>query len=754
MIKPRINRKTLHGVAWPVLSAWLVLLAAAGGGCGRSASDEPPVAAWAQPFPRSKTTSLTCSRCHQAEYDDWRQSHHARANRDVIPQADAPAFQGQTTETWAARFDFTTDGDGWPVIRETLKKSGEVREYRPSMRLACDPLVQYLVEIEPGRFQATDVAWDVHKHEWFSVYGDEERNPGEWGHWLGRGMNWNSMCARCHTTAFAKNYDPQTDRYASNWTEHGVSCIQCHHVMPGHEPGGDALARVDNITWDRSRAMETCAGCHTRADSLTPAFVPGEKYDDHYRLQLIDEPTMYFPDGQILEEVFVWGSFRHSKMHAAGVTCMDCHNPHTGQLLLPQENNAICMQCHTAPGRNNAPPIDPVAHSFHAEGSTGNRCVECHMRERTYMQRDPRRDHGFIIPDPVLTRELGVPNSCNECHRDQSVDWAIEHYEKWYGEKMDGSRHRRRARAMHAGFQGDTAAVAELLQLIETEPVSTWRASMLNVADRLAHADPRVLAIARKLIKDVDPVVRAAAVRALGTDPASRPLVRKALEDPVRLVRIDAAWALSRELPGDHPARREFETYMQTALDQPGGLYRAAQDAFNRGDPARAVPMLKTAMQWDPLSPQIPEVLGFVHNALGQPWEAARALERAAELAPDNPQTPLYAALAWSEAGDLQRAETMLGEALRRDRTLARAWYNLGLLQARTGRPKEAIVSLREAARLEPRDADAPYALATVYLQLGRSEEARLAARRALEIEPGRQDARQLLQSLEAGGQP
>ncbi len=74
----------------------------------------------------------------------------------------------------------------------------------------------------------------------------------------------------------------------------------------------------------------------------------------------------------------------------------------------------------------NAPPIEPVAHSFHKEGSTGNRCIECHMSQTTYMERDPRRDHGFTSPDPLLTKELGIPNACNKCHTDQTVDWAIQ----------------------------------------------------------------------------------------------------------------------------------------------------------------------------------------------------------------------------------------------------------------------------------------------------------------------------------------
>ena len=59
------------------------------------------------------------------------------------------------------------------------------------------------------------------------------------------------------------------------------------------------------------------------------------------------------------------------------------------------------------------------------------------------MQRDPRHDHGFLKPDPLLTKELGIPNACNRCHTDRTVDWAITHADAWYGTKMQ-SRQRER----------------------------------------------------------------------------------------------------------------------------------------------------------------------------------------------------------------------------------------------------------------------------------------------------------------------
>jgi tetratricopeptide (TPR) repeat protein len=728
----------------------LTIVGCRGGDRGVETDSGPQVAAWARDVPAAQASNAYCGKCHQAAEDAWRTSHHSKANRPVSPIADAAMFAERTAETHAARYEFTRDpADGAPVIRELLRE-GAARTYRPSMVVARTPLWQYLVETEPGRFQTTEVAWDPEREEWFGVFGMEERNPGEWGHWHGRGMNWNSMCARCHMTAYSKNYDAATDTYSSRWIEHGIGCVQCHNLLPGHEPGGAAMATVDDFARDPTRMMETCAACHSRAESLTRDFVPGEKYDDHFRLQLPVEPSLYYADGQILDEVFVYGSFRHSKMHAAGVTCMDCHDPHAGTLKLPQENNHVCLQCHAAPGRLGATVIDPVAHSFHKEGSEGNRCVECHMAETTYMQRDPRRDHGFIVPDPVLTRDIGVPNACSKCHDDQTLEWNIEHYEKWYGAKRAASPDRARARAIDRAFRGDAEVVPELVRLLDAEAVPARRASLLELAARIAPEDESVRARARTLASDPDALVRAASVRAAAAGRSDADVVRAALDDPARLVRIDAAWASSPSLPEGSERRHELDTYLREALDQPAGRLRVAQDLFNRGRSAEAVDLVRSALPWDPLSPALPETLGLVLAQQGRATEAAQALQRAAELDTRSAGLAFQAALAWSEAGDMARAEAMFGAALRAEPGLARAWYNLGLLQARTGRAQEAVISLREAERLRPDDPDAPYALATVYLGLGRRDEAEAAARRVLELAPGHAPATRLLRQVGA----
>ena len=115
--------------------------------------------------------------------------------------------------------------------------------------------------------------------------------------------------------------------------------------------------------------------------------VPGEPYLDSYLPALL-EPGLYHADGQIDGEVYEYGSFLQSRMYAAGVTCSNCHDPHSAKLRAA--GNALCAQCHMPE------KFDVVAHHHHPPGSSGAQCVNCHMPTKNYMVVDARRDHSTL----------------------------------------------------------------------------------------------------------------------------------------------------------------------------------------------------------------------------------------------------------------------------------------------------------------------------------------------------------------------
>ncbi|HVU34702.1 MAG TPA: multiheme c-type cytochrome [Opitutaceae bacterium] len=743
---------------WAALAAWLAAAAAASlpGPQADGPSKSGATAAKTVERPAVKAAALTsdqCKRCHESIYTAWAASQHAQANRPVEASVDRSAFDpARHVAIEAVQYEIGWR-DGRPEVTEK-QPGAAATSYRPDLVIGVKPLRQYVVATSGGRYQAAELAYDPLTGKWFDVFGSDRRQPGDWGYWRGRGMNWNSMCAACHMTDYHKNYDLTKDTYASTWLEQGIGCVQCHgditaeHLTATYPP---AIPRAPDAA-AAHRAMETCVPCHARNEMLTGEIHPGGAYADRYRVTLPVEQGVFYPDGQVQAEDYNWTSFLLSRMGGhGGVTCLDCHDPHSGRTVLPVDNNQLCLQCH-ATGRLHAPIINPTQHSHHADGSTGNACVSCHMPTTVYMQVDPRHDHGFLRPDPLLTKELGIPNACNRCHQDKTVDWAIKATDMWYGAAM-ASRQRERARLVDAARKQQPALGTRLADMLGGEDIPAWRATLLVLARPYLTDEPRLVDAARQALGDSDANVRSAAVQALASLSGPHPELRPLLSDPMKLVRIDAELALSPELAEGSAGRRELDGYFAANADQPNGQLQWAQDLFNRGQLAEAEVHVRKAAAWDPNSGAEWEMLGMLANAQGRPADAADLLWRAAGLEPDNPTPAFEAGLAYAAARDLAGAEKALRAAVARNPQFDRAWYDLALALSQTGRGAEAVDALRKAEAAAPRVADYPYARATIEVKLGHHAAALEAAKRAAALAPGDERVAQLVAWLERTGE-
>jgi predicted CXXCH cytochrome family protein len=679
--------------------------------------------------------SRTCAECHAKEFDEWFGSQHAGAQRPVDGRDHAafshpvvPPAQALVPSFHAGQPGFRGGGEFLPALAV----------------IGIEPLRQMLLPTGQGRLQVAPLSFDPHRGDWFDAQ-EPPRHPDDWSFWSNRGMNWNSQCAFCHMTGLEKNYDIATDSYATTWTAMGISCTQCHGDMTAHLADPENPAAFPVMAADR--VIGNCASCHARREELTGAFHPGEQFDDHYRLSLPDRPGVFYADGQILDEDFEYASFVLSRMGHAGVSCMDCHNPHSGSLVLPVQNNALCMSCHTPPGTDGAPPIVPAAHAFHAEGTEGSRCVDCHMAETTYMVRDPRRDHGFVVPDPQLTIEAGIPNSCNRCHTDQSAEWARDWTNEWYGaEKMEGRRSRQRARVILRAQEGSASFDPELLSMARGEEIAAWRATLVLLLGPW-NRRPDVAEALATWMQDESPLVRSAAVRASAAfeNPVAFP--PEIVRDPVRLVRLDAAWAAAlRGLPVAD--EEEIRAYLANQSDQPTGALKQAQFALAQGRNSEAVAWARKSTDWDRSSPAAREMLAMVLFATGDTTGARQAFEEAIAIEPGNAGPAFSLALLLAEEGDLTGAIAAFEKAVAADEGFGRAWYNLGLAYSQYGDPRKALAALERAESATPGSADPAYAAATIHLRLRQPADAAAALQRALAADPGHTPSRDLLRRI------
>lgn len=696
--------------------------------------------------------SASCRPCHTNAFALWQGSHHAWAEREPSEALDLAGFVPERGFAHGSQFTTLRRRDGTYEM-ETAGGDGTNQVFRLERVLGHAPLRQFLVPTTGGRWQATEACWDPRTNEWFNVYGNEDRRPGEWGHWTGRGMNWNSMCATCHNTRFRKNYEALEDGYRSAMAEVAVGCEACHGPMRDHvtwQRAWEGSGKRDPtlVRWTPAVHMETCAACHARRSDLTGDLVPGESFWDHYLLAIVDDSDTFHADGQIWDEDYEYTAFLGSRMHAAGVTCLGCHQVHGAKPKL--EGDALCMQCHDG-RRQGSPVIDPGRHTFHAPESTGSRCVNCHMPQTVYMQRHWRHDHGFTSPDPVLTREHGIPNACNRCHADKTAEWSVEACEKWYGSRMERPA-RRRARVMAQARAGDVAAVPGLLEVLAIPETPYWKAVAAGFLARWLDRPGVVQALLGAAAHE-HPLVRYRAIQSLAPmaeagDPRVLAVVRAGWNDPARSVRFTAAWADRGAVPAESRAGQELVHALTLNADQPAGQAQWAAYALARGQPEVAVRHMQRAVGWDGGSAPLRQDLATLLSLTGRAREALEQVRASVRLEPRVAEHHYRLGLALHEAGEVGSVVAALEEAVRLDPRHDRALYNLGLAYAGQARMDEAAGVLGRAEAVNPGDPRIPYALATVLAQAGKAGEARMAAERALARQPGYPPALEFLGQL------
>ncbi|WP_051927626.1 multiheme c-type cytochrome [Ruegeria halocynthiae] len=505
-----------------------------------------PLGAFAQS--PSYVGSDQCAACHKDETAAWATSHHALAWTQVDAGTVVADFDATRFDHDGMSVEFS-DTNGKLQARVT-EKDGTSTQYDVHSVAGIEPLQQYLFETEPGRLQSFDVVWDTEQKRWFHLYPDQDLPPDDGLHWTGSYKNWNARCAECHATGFEKNYDTETRSYNSVQSEIGVGCEACHGPGSAHIDWTLGQGTPDGVnefgfsmSWGRGQTeaeIQQCAGCHSRREAHEDGNpIPGTPYHDAYNLAVL-RPGFYQPDGQILDEVYVYGSFLQSKMYARGVGCMDCHKPHSAQLRA--DGNGICTQCHSAAGNPDFPTLtakeyDATAHHQHPDGSDGVQCKSCHMIERTYMGVDGRRDHSFRVPRP----DLGMgEDACTDCHKDQDQDWAAQRIKEWFPESPHRGPH------FGTAFQDVVAGRADgpedLLEIAANPDLAgIVRATAVYLLQ--PYGSPDVATRTAPLLSDPDPLVRAnaAPLQRQASPPDRLRRLEPLLADPLRNVRMSAA---------------------------------------------------------------------------------------------------------------------------------------------------------------------------------------------------------------------
>ncbi len=314
---------------------------------------------------------------------------------------------------------------------------------------------------------------------------------------------WNANCVQCHSVAGRPGQSETTapphlraetglpssrpsegsslaaedSRYETTVAELGIACEACHgpggeHVEHYQNPVARYAAEfaaederrafgiINPAKLDAPHSSAVCGQCHSYflprdADEwwesgFSKSYWPGTLLDDsrlvldYERDRERDLPisrqleSVFWPDGTIRVGGREYNGLVRSPCYERGegerqMSCLSCHSMHGAppedQLAPKTAGDRMCTQCHDAFERELA------AHTHHSAESSGSRCVNCHMPLTSYALLKGIRSHRITSP---VARE-DVPNACNLCHLDRSLEWTRRALEAKWGAERDAA---------------------------------------------------------------------------------------------------------------------------------------------------------------------------------------------------------------------------------------------------------------------------------------------------------------------------
>jgi predicted CXXCH cytochrome family protein len=673
----------------------------------------------AENVPASNTDSLisihegfvdekTCTLCHSNEAAAFAKSNHAKAMAIANDKTVRADFNKARFEHDGLVSTFFQRDKRFFVRTEGA--DGQQAEFEVKYTFAYEPLQQYLADTGGGKLQALDIAWDTEKQRWLWLGEGKPAKPGSTYHWTGPFYRWNRTCIDCHSTDPQINFQPATKEYRSTYVATSIGCQSCHGAGAKHVEWAEARQQPALTTIGPDPGLSkpdasACFGCHSRRTKLLGGQQAGRPFLDQFSPALL-RPDLYFPDGQILDEVFEYGSFQQSKMATAGVTCLDCHTQHEAKLKA--QGNALCTQCHTKlpPERfvkfNPGGDFDTPAHTRHATGSSGSQCTNCHMPERTYMKVDPRRDHSFVVPRPDLSAAYGTPNACTTCHQEKSNAWAADTMDVWYGKAW--RERKTTAHAFAGAAQNHPQSIEALRKIVaDGEQAGIVRGSAVAAMSRVGGQN--IAADIRAAAEDPEPLVRLGAAEGAANLPPEQRLdaIGRLLADDTRAVRVAAVTALgstpSLDLLGD--ARKNFDTavedlrvYVQANADVAETQNNFGTFLFGQQRAGEAEQAFRQAIDLDPALSGARINLAELYRATGQNEKSEQAYAEAIAASPDQADLRYGHALSLVRQKALPEAIGELDEAVRLDPGNSRYKTTLAIALDSAGRTGEALALL------------------------------------------------------------
>jgi predicted CXXCH cytochrome family protein len=402
--------------------------------------------------------SQKCLACHTDHFTSWRQTHHSRMTQEARPETVQGDFTGDNSfEYLGVKAKMERRGDRFTMSLNF--PDGRRQLYAIDRTIGSRRIEQYISR-QGDQYVRLPLAYDLMNRRWMSLNGSFFYPDSD--NYFQHQAVWDQNCVFCHNVKAQPQMDTKVrGKFDTEVAELGIACGACHGAAATHAEAAsspftrewwrmtDAETHIVNpkkLTGERS--MMICGHCHgqrvpqpmeriqeilTKGDPFNAGDDLAKFYRPVTRETKIGEfafASRFWQNGSPRLTAYEYQGILRSACfqkgdHANRINCLSCHSMHEGdikgQIKPENRTDKACLACH----QEFAQPAKLAAHTGHKADSTGSRCYDCHMPRVVYGVMTFHRTHDITIPDASLTASQLVPNACNQCHLDKSVNWAI-----------------------------------------------------------------------------------------------------------------------------------------------------------------------------------------------------------------------------------------------------------------------------------------------------------------------------------------
>ena len=465
--------------------------------------------------------SKNCLACHQDHFSSWARTYHSRMTQEARPETVQGDFERDNTlEYLNVKARMERRGDKFSMTFNFA--DGRVQTYNVDRTVGSRRIEQYLTK-QPGQYTRLPIAYDLTNRRWMNLNGSFFYPDKD--DFFQHQTLWDGNCVFCHNVKAQPHLNTQTKQYNTEVAELGIACGACHGAAAHHaEEAASPLTRtlwhlsegepryiVNPRKLNAERSLQVCGHCHGQRvpqelNRIQEILGRGDPFNAGEDMLKIYKPVQrgttignyafanrFWANGSPRLTAYEYQGILRSRCFTEGkqMTCLTCHIMHgsdpKGQITEENRTNKPCLECHQELKTTES----LTAHTKHSADSTGSSCYNCHMPRVVYGVMSVHPTHDISVPNPELTATQAVPNACNQCHLDKSVNWAIAESKRLWAKRYAAAQVSQDkqfdiaegARALFAGDALTRAITAEAMSSNgASQPDSRWAAPYLLAA--------------------------------------------------------------------------------------------------------------------------------------------------------------------------------------------------------------------------------------------------------------------------------